>query len=407
MGYRSKSNYVTMPALIKQFLFPRAALTGILLSLSGFLFSGCGNPADGFYRLRGDAFRHGDDPREALNWYTRISSNSCNQEVLINMAECYDDIDDYTNLVGTYRALYRQSSDSTYLEMLLFVHKEYADNQGAIETLQTLVVAEPEELKFRGALISAMRQSSQSNRIPVLLEEYERSADGDDTELVFLSAMWDSVGNETNSLRLAREGLALAPSNTDWRLYLTETLTKQKLYQEALSNATRLAEEQRTNADILQLRGYIFNEMGDSSNAIRCFRQALRYDQQNILALNNLAYLLLSENRNISEGLELALSAVKLQRTAVTLDTLAYAYYRRGKHDVALRYLEEAEQLMQQEQIEVDPEIEYHFGLVYAELGQMHKALPRFRIALKRNPDLEKMLKLERYYQTLEPRLKH
>jgi tetratricopeptide (TPR) repeat protein len=182
-------------------------------------------------------------------------------------------------------------------------------------------------------------------------------------------------------------------------------LVEDERYIPAVSNLQIVVRQNRDIIDAHQLLGFALGKLDRTREAEAHLRQAVRLDQHNAAALNDLAYLLLQDNRNLKEALELALSAVQIQREGHILDTLAYAYYRRGKYDIALRYLQEAEQRIQADRLPADAEMDYHFGLVYAELGEIQKALPRFRAALKKEPELKALLQKEHYYPVIEKRL--
>src|SRR5690606_7862270 len=82
---------------------------------------------------------------------------------------------------------------------------------------------------------------------------------------------------------------------------------------------------------------------GNYSDAEQGYRRALKLDPKNPIAQNNLAYLLLLQNREIEEGLELAKQAVASpQATASFYDTLARLYVKVNEKDQAAKTFQEA-----------------------------------------------------------------
>jgi len=88
------------------------------------------------------------------------------------------------------------------------------------------------------------------------------------------------------------------------------------------------------NISLYQDYAMVCNEMGKYDKAIRAYETIIALDPDQALALNNLAWILVTcpdkRLRNPGRGLELAQKAVTLERSAVFLDTLAEAYYENG-----------------------------------------------------------------------------
>ena len=68
------------------------------------------------------------------------------------------------------------------------------------------------------------------------------------------------------------------------------------------------------------------------------------------------------------------------------LDSLGWAYYRKGKLDKAIIYLEQAYQVNQ------DPEIAAHLGEVLWQKGKHDEAKKLWADALSKNPDNEVLI---------------
>lgn len=107
------------------------------------------------------------------------------------------------------------------------------------------------------------------------------------------------------------------------------------------------------NPAVLKVLGLLYTEKGDQAQAKKdveaaaaAYEQSLRYDIQNPYALNNLAWLYAKSEtekfRNPQRALSLALAAVRLERSAQILDTLAECYYINGQHEAALSAATEA-----------------------------------------------------------------
>lgn len=96
-------------------------------------------------------------------------------------------------------------------------------------------------------------------------------------------------------------------------------------------------------------------------------------------AANNLAYLLIEQNKDIEEALRLAQKAKKkLPKDPDVMDTLGLAYYKKGFYDNAV-----AEFLDSLELRPDHPVVHYHLGLAYFKKGDKDQARKELEKALK------------------------
>lgn len=90
----------------------------------------------------------------------------------------------------------------------------------------------------------------------------------------------------------------------------------------------------------------IYHEMGRLKEAIETYKKVIRLDPTRAVALNNLAWIMVTaadkDLRDQQQALALAKEAVKLERSPVFLDTLAEAYYENGMIPEAVDTIKEA-----------------------------------------------------------------
>ncbi len=85
----------------------------------------------------------------------------------------------------------------------------------------------------------------------------------------------------------------------------------------------------------------IFSLAGILDKAEENFRQALSFEPDNTLRINDLAYFLIDNDRNIDEGLELTTKALELSPdNVVSLDYKGWGLYKKGRYEEALKALE-------------------------------------------------------------------
>ncbi|NHQ59121.1 tetratricopeptide repeat protein [Chlorobium sp. BLA1] len=130
----------------------------------------------------------------------------------------------------------------------------------------------------------------------------------------------------------------------------------------------------KTEKDLyLQAAGILalcYDRQGLSVKSIRLYEEVLQLDPGNALAMNNIAYMLAEQGKDLSRAKTLAMKAVAAEPLSASyLDTLGWILYRMGEYDKSRELLEKAAGLNAQE-----AEIFDHLAQVYDKLGNMQKA---------------------------------
>jgi len=128
--------------------------------------------------------------------------------------------------------------------------------------------------------------------------------------------------------------------------------------------------------------GFLEASSGAYPAAIEQFRAALEMDPDNVIALNNLAYLLASFTKQADQALAYAEKVKELSPDNPSVeDTIGWALYQKGAYDAALAHFEGAARASS------DPVIRYHLGMTYVKLGD-RRGTAMLSSALKSAPNL-------------------
>ncbi len=141
----------------------------------------------------------------------------------------------------------------------------------------------------------------------------------------------------------------------------------------------RKAEKAAPGSDqVLFRKGTILHAMGEKKEAEAEYQKLLRLSPNHAMALNNLAYLYLEENRGLPQALRYATRAFMLapQDDAIR-DTLGYVLLKNGRIDQATRMLKKAS-----ESSPKNPSFLYHLALAYKANGDSSKAMENLQKAL-------------------------
>ncbi len=180
----------------------------------------------------------------------------------------------------------------------------------------------------------------------------------------------------------------LLDGKNDRKTYLSiaDVYQKAKNYGEtgkALDAAEKLSQTKEDKANVLFMRGAMYEREKKLDLAERTFRQALDgfspNDPMYASTLNYLGYMLADENVRLQEAQDLIKKAVNLEpNNYAYLDSLGWVYYRLNRLDDA------EQQLMRSVQLhEGDPTIHDHLGDVYFKEGKIKEAISQWQTSLK------------------------
>jgi putative PEP-CTERM system TPR-repeat lipoprotein len=128
--------------------------------------------------------------------------------------------------------------------------------------------------------------------------------------------------------------------------------------------------------------GWLANSEKNYPQALEYFRKVVDAQPRNVVALNNLAYLLASQSNQYDEALKYAQQVKELAPDNPGVDdTIGWIMYRKGLYSSAVKYLEDAAHH------ESDPVIRYHLAMAYLKMGDK-RGEPTLRQALRQAPNL-------------------
>ncbi len=161
------------------------------------------------------------------------------------------------------------------------------------------------------------------------------------------------------------------------------------LFQEAIKSYTRAIEvakrETYTEAiwPILFLRGISFERSKNWASAESDFISALELSPDQPQVLNYMGYSLLERKEKLDQALKMIILAAKKSPDSYhIIDSLGWAYYRKGNFGKALLYLEKAMEIES-----TDPIVNDHLGDVLWMLGRKREAKFQWKKSLSFNPE--------------------
>ena len=185
--------------------------------------------------------------------------------------------------------------------------------------------------------------------------------------------------------------LTLFPQNTDL-LHMRGALALQR---KEYDDAIVLYNEALKHADNDTLRSSLWGAIGDveqeRKEMKRCYKaydKALKLNADNAIVLNNYAYFLSLENRDLELALTMITRALALSNSNSTyLDTMAWVLYKLGRYGEAKKYMQQALSLSRSK----DPTYSLHYGDILYALGEEFMAKTYWRKALEQGADKEEI----------------
>ena len=143
-------------------------------------------------------------------------------------------------------------------------------------------------------------------------------------------------------------------------------------------------------------QAYAFLDQND--RAEESYRRALKIDGNDVVSLNDLAWLLVEVRKKPDEALPLALKAERLDPLSVSAsDTLGWIHYRRQSYAEAEKLLTRAV-----ERAPANGMARFHLGMVYARLGRKADAMSELRRAATLDPKLADRENINQLIKALE-----
>ena len=156
-----------------------------------------------------------------------------------------------------------------------------------------------------------------------------------------------NAGKSEKEAKVLEIGLKLFPDNYEliWgQAKLALSKGNSKRTQELINKYEYLCKRSGiSESEIVSNMGSLFEEVDSLKRAEQYYRKALALEPDDAMMMNNLAYLLIDEGRNINEGLELIDKALIIRPDDYTmLNTKGWGLYKQGKFKEALQLLEKS-----------------------------------------------------------------
>jgi len=225
------------------------------------------------------------------------------------------------------------------------------------------------------------------------LEQYKKGLEiGVDDYMVHgnLGSLYLELGRPAEAEKAFRDAIHYKPDYAEGYVYLAESLCEQQKMTEAEGALRDVSRIEPKNADLHFMLAAFLDHRRNTKEAEAEYRLVLQLKPDHPQTLNNLGYLLVERNENLSEALRMIQRAVASDpRNGWFLDSLGWAYFKLGKLEEAERYLEEAARI-----ITASAANQEHLGDLYQRRNKPKEARGAWQKALALSSESEQTARL-------------
>lgn len=265
--------------------------------------------------------------------------------------------------------------------MKLQQSKQGTENANAL--FLTLLEQHPEDVDLKlmyGTLLMAQGKTEEAKFQFQLVTEMEPGNAGAWQQLLNTALKGEDL---PEVIRICTACMELFPDAPEYYFYLGIAYYQQQKYQEALN--TYYAglniipkENPGLKSDFYGQIGDIYYQMKQLDQAYKAYDEALKFNEKNVVVLNNYSYFLSLEKKDLKKAERMSGQCIKLEPDNATyLDTYAWIFFVQGNYTLAKIYIESA--------LEKDKtnssELVDHYGDILFMNGDKEKAVEQWKKA--------------------------
>ena len=370
------------------------------------------HPLDMSYRVMiGNWLLQNGKSYEALQEFNKVlEAEPGNQEVRMSLLDYYRAVgkDDVADQMQAQLLVHPQTPSSTKMQLMRdIVYKNESEGGDSTQILSLFrrILAEPQQNADMAQLMASymkLKEMPQDSIDNVLRQALEIEPDVAGVRLQLIGSLWEKQDYD-GVIALCKPAVEYNPDEMLFYYYMGLANYVQSRNDEALEvfrqGVTQIDDDSNKDlaSDFYAIMGDILHEKGRNEEAFAAYDSALHWKGDNISCLNNYAYYLCLEGRELSKAEQMSYRTVKAEpKSSTYLDTYAWILFLEERYEEARIYIEQA--LMNLE--DKGGVIFEHAGDIYAQNGDMEKAMEYWQKAKDdevESTTLDKKIKQRKY----------
>lgn len=266
---------------------------------------------------------------------------------------------------------------------ILKLQQTQKDTDSSNALFQTLLEQHPEDTELKqmyGSLLLSQGKTDEARFQFQLITEMEPENAGAWQQLLNMSLKAEDI---PEVIRICTKCQELFPDAPEYYFYLGIAYYQQEKYQEALNTYYAgidiiPAENPRLKSDFYGQIGDIYYQMKQMDQTYKAYDEALKYNDNNIVVLNNYAYFLSLDKKDLKKAERMSAQCIKLEPDNATyLDTYAWIFFVQGNYTLAKIYIESA---LEKDKTK-SAELVDHYGDILYMTGDKDKAVEQWKKA--------------------------
>ncbi|MDD5056387.1 MAG: tetratricopeptide repeat protein [Sideroxydans sp.] len=328
-----------------------------------------------------------DEPQKSIALLKNyLDKNGENKEVRLIYARLLLEQKQYAEARDEFGKLLQQRPGSPELAFAIaLISLQMGELDRADKELR-LALASDDKNKDENTLHYYLGQLSEAKKDDAgALQHYRQISGGEHDFLAHLRIAY--LLNKSGRLDEARKALQAAePKDDAQRVQLlmieSQFLREAKQFEESFKVLTRGLEKFPDQPELLYQSALIAEKLNKHDTFEQLARKLIKVEPDNAHAYNALGYSWLERNVRIPEAMALVEKAYKMMPDdAAIIDSMGWGYFRQGKLDKSLEFLNRAYKA------NPDPEIAAHLGEVMWRQGDQEGARKVWTDSAKANPD--------------------
>ena len=276
--------------------------------------------------------------------------------------------------------------------------------ENANHLFETLLEQHPEDTELKlmyGGLLLAQEKEEEARFQFQLVTEMDPSQAEAWKRLLNMALKADDWAEVERICTACMELFSTAP---EYYFYLGIAYFQQENYQASLN--TYYAglnvipkENPRLKSDFYGQIGDIYHQLNKQEQAYKAYEEALKYNEQNVVVLNNYSYFLSLEKRDLKRAERMSAQCIRLEPDNATyLDTYAWIFFVQGNYTLATIYIENA---LSKDKTN-SYELVEHYGDILFMNGEEEKAVDQWKKAKemgKESKVLERKIAEQKYIE--------
>ena len=332
-----------------------------------------------FLQRRGDVARAEDVLNEVL------AQNPRNTQLLTALAQIRLARQNWTGVLAVADRMSKTGENRALTDQIL---ASGLAGQNRIEesviALEDAHAAAPDAIQPVASLVSTYIRLSKADKAENLLQQMLKKFPDNAELLVWMGQTKLAQNKPDDAAQNFKTAMAKQPKDPNGYSALSDLYIRQKNYEGAVQVIQAGLKEQPDNINFRLTSAGLEIQKGDQNAAMAQYESLLKDQPNSVLAINNLASLML-DNRSDKESVDKAVAlADKLKGASLPQfqDTYAWAQFKKRDYKTAVKTLESVETKMPDSAV-----VHYHLGMSYSAIGETDKAADQFKTALGLEPD--------------------